>query len=92
MEKLEALELFVLIKVVLCFFRFNFDLICLTLIYGNDCIINEWKVSVVGVFLVRAFPQLLRKSLYSVRMRENADQKSFKYVHFLYSAFCNLST
>ena len=41
---------------------------------------TAWKVSVFGVFLVRIFPHSdwLRRdiSLYSVRMRENTDQKN----------------
>ena len=47
---------------------------------------TAWKVSVFGVFLVRIFPHSdwLRRdiSLYSVRMRENTDQKNSEYRFF----------
>ena len=42
-------------------------------------LITTWQVSVFGVFLVRNFPHsdwILRISPYSVRMRENTDQKT----------------
>ena len=47
--------------------------------------VTAWKASVFGVFLVRIFPhrteygEILRISPYSVRMRENADQKNSEY-------------
>ena len=43
-----------------------------------------WKVSVFAVILVRIFPLFGRSriSLYSVRMRENADQNNSEYGHF----------
>ena len=51
---------------------------------------TAWKVSVLGVILVRIFPrnrieygEILRISPYSVRMRENADQNNYQYGHFL---------
>ena len=46
------------------------------------------EVSLVGVFLVRIFSHLdWIRSIppYSVRIRENADQKYSKYEHFLYA-------
>ena len=43
-----------------------------------------WKVSVLSAFLVRIFPLTERYfvSPYSVRMRENTDQKNSEYRHF----------
>ena len=49
---------------------------------------TAWKVSVLGVFLVWIFPRLdwiLRIFPYSVQVRENTDQKNFKYGHFSHS-------
>ena len=52
-------------------------------------IVTMWKVSVFGVILVRIFllsdwiREILRTSLYSVRMWENADQNNFEYGHYL---------
>ena len=43
-------------------------------------IITAWKLSVFGVALVRISP-------YSVRMRENTDQKNCKNGHFLRSEY-----
>ena len=63
---------------------------------NNKTFIMKWfvfgKVSVFGVILVRIFPhsdwirrEILRMSLYSVRMRENVDQNNSEYGHFLRS-------
>ena len=46
------------------------------------------KVSVLGVFLAfiqTEYGDLQSKSLYSVQMRDNADQKNSKYGHFSHS-------
>ena len=48
-------------------------------------IITAWKVSIFGVILVHVFPYTLRISPYSVRIRENTDQKNSEYGHFLRS-------
>ena len=50
---------------------------------------TAWKVSVFGVFLVRIFPNLdwmRRNTEYSIRMRENKNQKSSEYGPFSRSA------
>ena len=41
--------------------------------------ITAWKVSLFEVFLVRIFPHSDKISSYSVRMRENRDQKNSEY-------------
>ena len=52
---------------------------------------TAWKVSVLGVILIRIFPhsdwirEILRISSYSVWMRESADQNNSGYGHFLRS-------
>ena len=55
---------------------------------------TAWKVSVFGVFLFRIFPHSdwIRISPYSVRVRENKDQKNFKYGYSSLSVFscCHL--
>ena len=50
--------------------------------------LSEWKVSVFGVFLARIFllsDWIRRFSPYSVRMRENTNQKNSEYWQFLCS-------
>ena len=53
---------------------------------------TAWKVSVFGVSLfslIRTeYAEILRVSLYSVRMLENTNQKNSKYEHFLHSEIC----
>ena len=60
-----------------------------TTLNTDSCLVSTaWKMSVFGVFLVRVFPHLdwiLRFSPYSVRMRENTDQKNSEYGHFSHS-------
>ena len=57
---------------------------------------TEWKVSVFWVFLfgisrIRTkYGDLLCKSSYSVRIRENTDQKNYDYGHFLRSVGNNV--
>ena len=57
-------------------------------LHSWDCF-TAWKVSVFLVFLVRIFPHSnwIRRDIpcispYSVRMRENTDQKNSEYGHF----------
>ena len=64
--------------------------------------VTAWKVSVLGVFLVRIFSHWIKYleivpiSPYSVKMQENVDQKNSEYRHFSRSVcfdlrFCSLS-
>ena len=55
---------------------------------------TAWKVSIFGVILVRIgteHGEMLRISPYSIRMRENVDQKNAEYGNFLRSAFYLIS-
>ena len=55
---------------------------------------TAWKVSIFGVILVRIgteHGEMLRISPYSIRIRENVDQKNAEYGNFLRSAFYLIS-
>ena len=66
---------------------------CIYLVYEvnmSTCsmtlLINAWKESVFRVNRIWSqYPEILRFSLYSVRMRENADQNNSEHGHFLRS-------